>query len=279
MKIVVKNAPSRIKANRRPRPITDSGFNTPSLDRALAILECLARQPAGMTLSELASVMGFSVNFVYRITQALAAHGYAVRDADKRFRLGPKLVQLCQPVHDDVPLTEAALPALRWLSNETGEASHLGILVGAEGLVLERVIGTALIKFYVERGTRFPLHTSAPGKSMLAFLPEPEQETILAQMDFKQYQPWTITSATEFRQHLEQVRQNGYATDLGEYMDGHHCLGAPILNGEGVAIASLWITGPGERLTEEKMASLVPLLKQASRMVAETMFAMAGGRP
>ncbi|MEI7775874.1 MAG: hypothetical protein WCK17_13985, partial [Verrucomicrobiota bacterium] len=51
----------------------------------------------------------------------------------------------------------------RWLSEHSGEAVHLGIISGNEGIVLERVIGKAQIKFYTERGTRFPLHTSAPG--------------------------------------------------------------------------------------------------------------------
>lgn len=267
-KLANHGAPRRAKV----AGVADSGFSTPSLDRALAVLECLAKQPQGMTLSEMAAVLGLSVNFVYRVTQALVAHGYAVRDADKRFRTGAKLLQLCQPVHDDIPLTEAALPALRWLSHETGEASHLGIMTGAEGLVLERVIGTALIKFFVERGTRFPLHTSAPGKVMLAFLPEPEREAILAQMDFKRYQPWTIGSAAEFRKHLAQVRDQGYATDLGEYLDGHHCLGTPILNRDGLAFASLWITGPGERLDENRIPSLAPTVVRAARMVSEVLF-------
>ena len=77
------------------------------------------------------------------------------------------------------PLAEAALPAMRWLSDQSGEAAHLGILSGFEGLVLERVIGRAMIKFYVERGVRFPIHTSGPGKVILAFMPEAERERIM----------------------------------------------------------------------------------------------------
>ena len=266
--------PSQKKPARRSA-IDDSGFSTPSLDRALAVLECIGQHPQGISLSEMVEKLGVSMNFVYRVAQSLAAHGYAQRDAEKRFRIGAKMLRLCQPVHDDVPLAEAALPALRWLSEETGEAAHLGMLSGSEGIVLERVIGRALIKFYVERGTRFPIHTSAPGKVIVAFLPEAERERTIAGMKFERFQPWTIANRRDFLQCLEAVRAQGYAVDAGEHLEGHHCLGAPIFDASGEAIASLWITGPSQRLSEERMAKLAPVVMKAGQMVS----AALGGRP
>jgi len=246
--------------------IRDSGFSTPSLDRALAVLQCLGGHPGGLTLSEIAAELRLSVNFVYRVTQSLVSHGYVVRDAEKRFSVGAALLKLCQPVMDDVPLAEAALPAMRWLSEQTGEAAHLGLLCGCEGIVLERVIGGAPIKFYVERGTRFPLHTSAPGKAMLAFTPEAERDAIVAGMRFERFQPWTIANRKDFLKCLDAVRAQGFAVDAGEHLEGHHCLGAPVFDAAGRAIASLWITGPSQRLSEERMAKLAPKVKKAGQM-------------
>ena len=249
-------------------PVHDSGFSTPSLDRALAVLRCLGGASAGLTLSEIASKLGLSVNFVYRVTQSLVAHGYVVRDAEKRFSIGAQMLALCQPVVDDVPLAEAALPAMRWLSEQTGEAAHLGIISGHEGIVLERVIGKALIKFYVERGTRFPLHTSGPGKVMLAFMPDAERDEVIAGMKFERFQPWTISNRKDFLKCLDDVRNKGWAVDAGEHLEGHHCLGAPILDADGNAIASLWISGPSQRLSEERLVKLAPVVKKAGAMAS-----------
>ena len=251
--------------------INDSGYSTPGLDRALAVLECLARRSEGLTQSEIAGELGLTANFVYRTTQALTAHGYLTRDPEKRLRLSGKLLQLSQPVLDDVPLAEAALPAMRWLSEQTGEAAHLGILVGSEGLVLERVIGTAPIKFYVERGTRFPVHTSAPGKCILAFTPPRERESAVAALSFEAFHPWTISNAADFLWCLDEVKREGFATDLGEHLEGHHCLGAPILDRTGTAIASLWITGPSQRLDEQLIAGLAPIVKEAGRLASSAL--------
>lgn len=267
--------PSTKRKRARAEPsVRDSGFSTPSLDRALGVLECLGRHPRGLGLTELAAEMGLSLNFVYRVTQSLTAHGYVSRDPDKTFRLGAKLLTLCQPVSDDIPLTEAVMPALRWLSDQTGEAAHVGIIAGYEGLVLERVVGHAQIKFYVERGTRFPLHTSAPGKVMLAFMPEPEREAVIHGMTFERYQPWTISNRKEFVKCLNTARVDGYAVDVSEHLDGHHCIGAPILNAQGEAVASLWITGLSTRLSESRMLDLAPIVKQAGLLASA---AMKGG--
>ncbi len=252
-------------------PSASNDFSTPSLDRALAVLECLAARSGGLTQTELASELGLTANFVYRTTQSLAAHGYLHRDADKRFRLSAKLLRLGQPVLDDVPLAEAALPAMRWLSAETGEASHLGILVGNEGLVLERVIGTAPIKFYVERGTRFPIHTSAPGKCLLAFCSGEERETILTDYHFDAFHPWTISSRADFEHCLERVRAGGFATDLGEHLEGHHCLGAPVFDREDRAVASLWITGPSQRLDESRIAAVAGRVIEAGHIATKAL--------
>ncbi len=259
---------SRRKAS---SPVRDSGFSTPSLDRALAVLQHLGGQPQGLTLSEIAESLGMPVNFVYRVTQSLVAHGYVVRDAAKRFSVGSRLLSLCQPVVDDVPLAEAALPAMRWLTEQTGEASHLGMLTGSEGIVLERVIGRAMIKFYIERGVRFPIHTSAPGKVILAFTPEGERDATIKAMKFERFQPWTISNRKDLLKCLESVRAQGYAVDEGEHLEGHHCLGAPIFDAEGKAIASLWITGPSQRLSSERMAELAPVAKKAGEMASSAL--------
>lgn len=246
-------------------------FSTPSLDRALAVLECLASRSGGLTQTELAAELGLTANFVYRTTQSLLVHGYLHRDADKRFRLSAKVLRLGQPVLDDVPLAEAALPAMRWLSEATGEASHLGILADRAGLVLERVIGTAPIKFYVERGTRFPIHTSAPGKCLLAFAGEEARDKILEGYPFEAFHPWTIGNRADFDRCLGRVRTEGYATDLGEHLEGHHCLGVPVFDREDRAVASIWITGPAQRLDEPRIAVLADTVIEAGRIATRAL--------
>ena len=59
------------------------------------------------------------------------------------------------------------------------------IVYGNEGVVLEQVPGLHSVKFLVDPGHRFPLHTAAPGKAILAFLPEEEQNELLDRIEYR----------------------------------------------------------------------------------------------
>jgi DNA-binding IclR family transcriptional regulator len=116
-----------------------------------------------------------------------------------------------------------------------------------------------------------PLHAAAPGKVMLAWLPQKELDEFLADYSFRALTATTITSRRGFADHLRLVRQRGYAMDLGETMEGHHCLGAPIFDANEIPIASLWITAPAPRLSEADGERLAPAVIRAAHMVTEVL--------
>jgi DNA-binding IclR family transcriptional regulator len=133
------------------------------------------------------------------------------------------------------------------------------------------VIGTQPYKCYVEAGTMGPLHAAAPGKAMLAWLPERTLDEVLVGYDFRPLTPATITSRRAFVAHLATVRERGWALDLGETVEGHHCLAAPILDADDMPVASLWITAIAPRLTESDGRRLAPAVMRAAAMVGEVL--------
>jgi DNA-binding IclR family transcriptional regulator len=115
------------------------------------------------------------------------------------------------------------------------------------------------------------LHAGAPGKVMLAFLPQDELQATLRRMPLAALTPHTITSRTEFAKHLAQVRQQGYALDLGETVEGHHCLGAPVFDADERPLASIWITAPTPRLNAADGKRLAPHVIKAAQMITEAL--------
>ena len=47
--------------------ITDQKYNVPGLDRALSIIELLNEKTKGLSVNEVAAILGLPVNSVYRI--------------------------------------------------------------------------------------------------------------------------------------------------------------------------------------------------------------------
>jgi DNA-binding IclR family transcriptional regulator len=232
-------------------------YHVPNLDRALAILELLAQHPDGLSMIEIAGILEFPNNSVYRITSTLFDHGYLHRDEhSKRFSLTRKLLALGYAALSEKNVIEMSMDIMRQLRDTTKETVLLATLLSEAMVVMEQVPGTHPFKFMVDAGSRIELHSSAPGKAMLAFLPQSEREEILGRMKMPRFNERTITQKSRFRKELKRVQAQGYAVDHGEELEGVHCVGAPIFNERGYPIATIWITGPGDRMPESSFDTL-----------------------
>ena len=250
-------------AARRDAPAEngDANYHVPNLERALVILEFLAENP-GAGLSHIAEVLRLPKNSVFRITMSLARHGYVLRDeATKGFVLSRKLLALGYAATNKHTIVACSLDVLRELRDATRETTLLGTLLGAEGVVLEQAFGTHPFKFMVDAGTRFSLHTSAPGKVLLAFLPEPEREAILRSLTLTRHTERTITTLPALRKELAEVLRLGYGVDRAEEIEGCHCIGAPVLDSHHYPVASIWVTGPSNRVRLGDFPALGRLIK------------------
>ena len=244
-------------------------YIVPILERALIILEALAKAPRGMGISELSRELGMPKNSVFRILTTLYSSGYLQRDEEGRiYSLSRKILALGYEALDELSLVDKSLDVMRELRDETRETVLVGTLVGDHGVVLELVPSSQPIKFLVDVGARFPLHTAAPAKAMLAFLPKTDLEAHLQRIIFRKFTASTITSQAPFRRLLEEVRESGVAFDREEEMESLHCVAAPIFDHRGYPVAALWITGPSYRFREEDFPRLGRKVRQAAERIS-----------
>lgn len=245
----------------------DSDYHVPNLERALVIVEFLAENP-GSGVSRIAEALRFPKNSVFRITMSLLRHGYVFRDNEtKSFVLSPKLLALGYAATNKHTVVENAMGVMRELRDLTGETVLLGALMGHEGVVLEQAFGTYPFKFMVDAGTRFSLVTSAPGKALLAFLPEEEREKILAKVKFVRHTANSITSLGAFRAELKKVQECGYGVDWAEELEGCHCVGAAILDKYEYPVAAIWATGPSNRMPKDSFPAVgKKIIEHAARI-------------
>ena len=244
-------------------------YQVPALDRAFTILELLAEHPDGMRMREIAEKLELPANSVFRITGVMEERGYLLRDdGDMRYRLSRKLLSLGYKAIGEDKLIEHSLAIMQRLRDETQETVLIGVRAELQGIVLEQVASTQPIKFLVDPGTHFPLHTSAPGKAFLAFLPPVERSAVLKRMKFTRYTATTLDSREKFEADLVNVLAQGYAIDRGEEIEGLHCVGAPILNHRGYPIAALWVTGPVYRFPASGFERIGKLVAAAAGRIS-----------
>lgn len=260
----------------RPAP---AAYRVPALERGLAILEYLDRHPGGRAMIEIARDLGLPKNAVFRITVTLLRSGYLERDDDrKRLRLGRKTLALGYgALGEGRSLAGESLPSMRALRDRTGETVCLSVLADGEGFVLEAVPGTHLFRCAVDPGMRQPVHASASGKAIVAHLPRRESDALLARLRLVRLTRNTITTRAGLRRELESVREQGYAVDRCEHVDGAMCVAAPVFDRQGLAVASLTVTAPAGRMPREKLAALGRLVRRHAGAITARLGGSSGG--
>ncbi len=251
---------------------TPSKYHVPNLERALEIIELLANNSQGLNSSEISTQSNIPRNSIFRITATLFDRGYLNRDEDtKAFQLSQKLLVLGYNALTEESLVEKALDHMRRLRDMFGETVPLGVLHGHEGMVIEEVPGIHSFRFVLEPGRKFQLHTAAPGKAMIAFLPKEAQEKIFKKIVFKKYSSRTILSLEKYRRVLTKVRKDGYSIDHAEEIEGMHCISAPVFNRHGKPIAAIWITGPSIRIPESEFEKIGKQVKKHADSISKSL--------
>lgn len=249
----------------------ESPGSVPALDRSLDILELLSESPSGLTLSELSNQLGFPKNAVFRITQTMLARGYLTRDAQTMaFRLTGQWLRLATPRWGGMSLPTLARPAMTALRDQTGETIQLGVLNGLQGTIIEQIEGTEPLRIVVDLGLRFQLYNNAPGKLLLAHLPDEQREAALSQIKLVANTPRTITTRAAMRREWERILNDGYSVDHAEADEGIHCIAAPISSEFDGVVGALWVTGPSKRMPKSRFRDLGAQVAAAGAQVSRT---------
>lgn len=241
-----------------------------SVERALDILEQLSRsaQPLGPT--RLAALTGMDKSTVYRILETLCRRGYAER-RDGVYMLGPTLLSLASNHIGSLELLTEARPCLSALSTNLGLTTHLGVLDGADVIYIEKLDNVPTAQLYSQIGSRAPAYCSSLGKCLLSCFSGEELAAWGRGVRFRAYTRNTITSLPKLREHLRQVRRQGWAMDDGESEPDHVCIGAPIYDYRGDIIAAVSASGASALVPADYVAVVVEAVKKTARDVSRRM--------
>jgi len=124
------------------------------------------------------------------------------------------------------------------------------------------------IRQAVELGKTLPLYSGAPGKVLLANLPQVRIHEILHQAKLKAMGPRTITDPEKLIEELQKVRDLGYSVSFEETYLGAVSIAAPVRDFSGMVIAAISITGPVSRFSKENIAKFIPLAIQAGKEIS-----------
>ena len=223
---------------------TASRAYSQSLERGLAILSAFRSGKPLLGVSELAREVGLSRSTTHRYIATLAGLGYLQQDpATRKYRLGPRVLDLGFSAINSMDLRELAAPHLQALSDETGRTVNMAVLDGADIVYIDRCrtsqLGQRDIDLNLHVGSRLPAYCTSMGKVLLAYLEPEEQRRCLDEVRFVQRGPNTLTAKDDLRAELERVRSAGLALNNEELAYGLRSIAAPIRSQSGEVVAAI----------------------------------------
>lgn len=242
----------------------------PSLQRGIRILEILAKSRAGLSLSQVSRQLTLPKSSVHCLLRTFEDAGYVYRDGScGKYRISLAICDLARQAVQSTSLRDLAKLPLRRLAEHTGLTVHMAVLEQGSCTLIEKVTPLGVPRTATWLGKQLALHCTSVGKVLLAYLPDPDAERLILHQGFIRYNDNTICSFRKLRQELENVRLHGYSLDDEEEEIGVRCLGVPILNAAGQAIAAVSIVGDTVHISEETLPHLKEQLIAAANRISE----------
>ena len=243
-----------------------------SIDRAVMILRCFdARQPE-IGISDLARRTGLSTSTVHRLLASMTENDLVRQTADRRYTLGPLVIQLGRNGGIPTRLLDVALPVARRTRDAVDETVGIHELLpsGHRAVVDQVESHQELRRTYTELGVPLPIAHGAPGKAMLAFLPTDRREWELSK-PIDAATPRTIADPAALREQLTVIRDRGWAYSDAERTPGIRAVAAPIFDHTGGVIGALGFSVPTVRMDEARVADLGARIKAAAWEISRTL--------
>ena len=250
--------------NSRPK----RNYDITALQRGLQLLHLFSESPRGLTAKQVAALSRLPVSTVHRFLANLITAGFLNRDGEGTHHLGIACFSIGQAAVGQLDIRRLSLPYLQELNRQTRETIHLTVRHGLSAVYVEKLDSPEQLRIHSRIGASVPLHCTAVGKVMLAYMPEDEQERVLPELDLKRLTPNSVGNLQELKAELFRVRKNGYASDLEEHELHIRCVAAPIYDHTGSVQSSLSITAPTLRMPVTRLRRLAPLIQEAGLKIS-----------
>lgn len=240
------------------------------LQKAFAVIKVLAETGYPMNAPDIGAQLDLNRQTVHRLLNQLEAIGMVRRGVVReRFEVGPALVKLGLDAQTGNLPAKLRRAVMEQLVAEVSESCNLAVLDGQDVVFIDRAECDWPLRRQTEIGNRMPAYGTAIGKVVLANLPPKQLNQFLSTVHLRRMTENTHTDPEALREHLAEVRDQGYAINNEENLVGVLGVAVPVWDPSGSVVAGVAVHGPKARLTETRATEIVPQLKKAADAIGK----------
>lgn len=247
---------------------TDAASEARTL-RALQVLELLAQQQSGISLSALAEQLALPKASAMRVLHALESQAYVVREpGSPAVRLGPRATALGLSTVRAATVAHRYRPLLSALVARLGETCNLTARAGDHVVYIDRVETAEPLRMTLPPGSRVPLHCTASGKLFLSQMPLAQCQSLLPALALERKTAQTITRADALLTEIAHTRKRGIGVDNEEFINGMVAVAVPVRDAQGQCVAAVACHTPTARMSLADLLTHVPTIEHSARRIS-----------
>lgn len=238
--------------------------------RLLFVLEELAKSGVPMTPTEINQKLGLPKPTIHRLFATLEAEGFLQREIDGRsYAPGRRLRKLSTGVLSSLRVRTARLAILNALAEKIGETCNISVPDRDAMIYIDRVETKWPLRIQLPIGTNVPFYCTASGKMYLSMLKKAHLERYLGSVKLEQRTLGTITDKAALHEEIRKTREQGFAQDDEEFMEGMIALAVPIIDVHGRLVSTLSFHSPTQRLTLQQAYAYLDDLSEGAEELSQ----------
>ncbi|MCW2599816.1 MAG: transcriptional regulator, IclR family [Frankiales bacterium] len=260
----------RLAAERAQQASTTGGEaqGLRAVTRTLDLLDVIAAATGRLDLASLARESGLHAATALRYLNSLQARGFVRHTPETGYELGAKLFELGSAFAQRSSMAVEVQQPLEELAVAAQETASAGIVDEGSVLYIAIAQGQRELGIQSVAGSRHPIHCTALGKAVMAWLPWDEASVLLSLRPLVALTDKTLVHLPALRRELEHTRARGYAIDNEERNEGVLCIGAPVFDHLGRVVGAVSISGPKFRVEVRSVEVVAQLVVDTARLVS-----------
>lgn len=244
-----------------------------SLERGLQVLAAFSEHAGALGLADIARLTGIDKSAAQRLVHTLWVLGYIKQDsATRRYALSPKTLEFGNSYLRMDNVLSCAKPYLAEASRACEETVNLTELIETDIVYVARIPSRHMISVDILLGARLPAYCTAPGRAILAFMPQDQRSSIIQRSGLHPITRYTVTDPDQLDAILRNTREHGYAICEQESYLGDISAAAPVLNSRGYPVAAINVAVSATRWTASDVEqSLAPIIVNAAMETSDAM--------
>ena len=241
--------------------------------KALRVLEAAAAPNGPHRLADIAARAAVAKPSTHRLLVMLVADGYLTADGNGRYGVGPRLHAFAAEVSANGPrdITQLLKPLQQAVG---GHTVHLALRSGNHATYISKIDSDQPYQMASRVGMALPLHCTAIGKCIMAYLPADEIDEIVAE-GLTPRTPATITDRRRLDAELAFIRERGYAVDDEENELTIRCVAAPVFDASQQPLGGVSVSTVTFIVSRETLQGFVPDLIATAGRVSHALNAAA----